>query len=176
MDSAPHPPPPRVPRAGWTSHRNYPGQVLLLGSHQAFRETSRRLIAAADDLRDPGHVGLPFSMWIAAMRSHERYEERKLYPYLESRYRVQLDELRTGHSDLHAAESDVRAALEGEGGPALVGALRAHDRVLDVHLRLEEDAVIPILLEMERDEFAHYVSSPIDTLLRGPRVEERRPA
>jgi len=47
------------------------------------------------------------SQSIRRERSHEGYEERKLYPYLEYRWGVSLDEARTGHVELHARADDV---------------------------------------------------------------------
>lgn len=162
MAHAPHPPP-RIPRAQWSSHRNWPGQVLLLGSHENFRRISRQLIDAAEGDVDPGEIGLYFGMWISAMRSHEGYEEHKLYPYLERKHGASLQHLRDGHEALHEAERAVRDALQGEGD--LRRALEAHDAILVEHLEAEENAVIPPLLDMEPREFARYVSQPIERLL-----------
>ena len=139
--------------------------MLLLGSHAGFRRISQNLIAAATDTEDRGAIGLYFGMWISAMRSHERYEEHKLYPYLERFHGAELQVLRDGHEELHAAEVAVRSALQGDGD--LREALVAHDDVLDRHLELEEDRVIPLLLEMDSAEFARYASQPIETLLTG---------
>ena len=159
---------PLLPRSEWSSHRNYPGQVLLFNAHQGFRRQSRDLIDAAESDGDHGRVGLHFTAWMGRMHSHERYEERKLYPYLERRHGLDPAPLQEGHEALHAAQARVREAVLGNDRRALVAALREHDRVLDEHLRLEEDMVIPRLLEMERAEFARYIDSSIDELLAEP--------
>lgn len=183
--TTPHPPP-RIPRSQWSSHRNYPDQLLLLGSHRNFRSISQRLIEAADEGVDARRIAWVFERWLMGMHSHEGYEERKLYPYLEARHGAALAHLREGHAQLRAAQVRVWAALgrslglevEGEGvvepeetveGETLAAALRVHDGILDAHLEAEEDAVIPLLLEMEGAEFERYVEQPIDALLSVPR-------
>ena len=45
-------------------------------------------------------------------------------------------------------------------------ALRAPDYALDAHLEVEEDAVISLLLALERKEPVRYYESPIPLLLR----------
>ena len=123
-----------------------------------------------------------FERWIAAMRSHEAYEEGKLCPYLEHRWGVALDEARAGHEELHLRADAVVAAFEsgaqpgesaddddGDGGGVVLRALRTHDFALGAHLDVEEDAVIPLLLALEPAEFVRYYHSPISLLV--PRRE-----
>lgn len=155
--------PPRIPRDEWVDHPSYPGQVLLLRSHQSFLATSRALLDAARTGDDSGRVGLYFGMWISAMRSHEAYEERKLYPYLAHFHGLETAPLCEGHQALHRAESEVRRALGGETD--LHAALLEHDRILRAHLEMEENAVVPLLLEMPGDEFSRVISQPIERLL-----------
>ena len=172
---------PTIPREEWAAHPRFRTQALLLGSHANFRRVSRYLIdkAAREEL-----VGLHalFERWIAAMRSHEAYEEGKLYPYLEHRWGVSLDEARAGHEELHLRADAVVAAFEsgarpgesadddgGDGGGFVLRALRAHDYALGAHLDVEEDAVIPLLLALEPAEFVRYYDSPISLLV--PRRE-----
>lgn len=119
-----------------------------------------------------------FDRWVAAMRSHEAYEEGKLYPYLEHRWGVSLDEARAGHEELHLRADAVEAAFEsgarpaesavdgGDAGGVVLRALRAHDYALDAHLEVEEDAVIPLLLALEPEEFVRYYDSPISLLIQ----------
>jgi hypothetical protein len=66
-----------LPRSQWTEHPNWPSQVLLLRSHQAFRETSRVLCRRARDGGDSAAIGWIFNAWKSGMHSHERYEEYK---------------------------------------------------------------------------------------------------
>lgn len=44
-------------------------------------------------------------------------------------------------------------------------ALRAHDRTLGAHLDVEEDAVVPLLLALDPEEFDRYYHSPISMLI-----------
>jgi hypothetical protein len=168
---------PQIPREEWAAHPRFRSQALLLGSHANFRRVSRYLI---DSASREAFVGLHslFDRWIAAMRSHEAYEERKLYPYLEYRWGVSLDEARVGHEALHARADDVVEAFrslarpaganvtdEVDEGNAVLAALEAHDRTLDAHLRVEEEAVIPLLLALSAEEFARYYRSPLSMLI-----------
>lgn len=168
---------PNIPREDWTAHPRFRTQALLLGSHANFRRVSRYLV---DQAAREEFVGLHslFDRWIAAMRSHEAYEERKLYPYLEYRWRVSLDEARTGHSELHARADEVAEAFRSLARPAdpadstksftdnpVLRALQAHDRTLDDHLNVEEEAVVPLLLALDPEEFNRYYRSPLSMLI-----------
>lgn len=145
---------PDIPRSEWPRHRNFSRQVLLLGSHANFRSVSRRLIRHIAEGGDREHAHAVFSMWKRAMRGHEAYEERKLYPFLESRWGVDFTAAEEGHEALHVADALVRQAFES--GKGLAEALRVHDEVLVAHLALEEEMVIPLLLELAPDEFDRY--------------------
>jgi hypothetical protein len=112
------------------------------------------------------------------MRRHEAYEEHKLYPFLQRRWDVSFKAAEEGHHALHERHAAVieafarRRVSSGEGArderehPQLLQALRAHDRVLCEHLALEEDLVMPMLLELSPEEFDRYCNSSIATLLR----------
>ena len=43
------------------------------------------------------HAHWIFRQWMYAMGNHERYEEGKLYPYLEARWGLSCESLREGH-------------------------------------------------------------------------------
>ncbi len=160
--------PPDIPRSAWREHPNYPSQVLLLGSHDNFRSASSALIAAAQKNADPASLLQYYRRWISGMRSHETYEERKLYPFLERRWGVSMRESQEGHQALHDAHdrvlfafSNLRSSAPGDAGARtlLVLALKRHDEVLCEHLRVEEDAVIPLLLGLSPQEFDSYYRS-----------------
>lgn len=170
-------PVPRIPREEWTSHPRFRSQALLLGSHSNFRRVSRYLVDKASSEEFVGLHSL-FDRWIAAMRSHEAYEERKLYPYLEYRWAVSLNEARAGHDELHSRADEVVEAFRSLALPAevteaaelsslnlVLTALEAHDRTLDAHLQVEEDAVVPLLLALSPEEFDRYYRSPLSMLL-----------
>ena len=146
---------PQVPRKQWTTHPNFPAHVLLLGSHGNFRRVSRVLVEEAKRGTDPRPLETLYRRWIGGMRSHEAYEEYKLYPYLEKRWGVSFDEASAGHARLHELHGAVLAGFETADEPpeALHLALKAHDAALVEHLRLEEDIVIPLLLSLEPREF-----------------------
>ena len=95
------------------------------------------------------------------MRSHEAYEERKLYPFLSERWSVDFGPARAGHTLLHARYDAVVARFRETSSDeskrlALIEALAAHDEVLREHLDLEEELVIPLLLGLTPDEFDDY--------------------
>jgi hemerythrin-like domain-containing protein len=100
------------------------------------------------------------------MGGHEGYEEGKLYPYLARRYATTLSELVGDHHALHALRDQVTEALERGTDREALAALCRYDDLLCEHLEREEDRVIPMLLELEPDEFTHYAHSRIDALLR----------
>ena len=150
---------PRIPRAEWPAHANFPEHVLLLGSHTNFRRISRHLVDQAAQKADLFQISSLFRRWISAMRSHESYEEYKLYPYLADRWSQPFDDAKDGHALLHERHDEVLAAFHAAddvADEAVHRALEAHDQVLVDHLRLEEDMVIPLLLELSREEFRRY--------------------
>ncbi len=149
---------PVIPRDQWTSHPNYPSQVLLLGSHENFRRVSLYLINQVRQLApgdDIGPLQNLFVRWRMAMKSHEGYEEGKLYPFLEMRWQTTLDPLAKQHEQLGELARIVMDRWTGDRD-ALVEALEAHDLALRKHLGDEEEQVIPLLLELTRAEFAIY--------------------
>ena len=148
-------------RSSWESHENYPQHVLLLGSHRSFRDLSSRLVQRALDGAVPS-VLLPTSWWKAGMRSHEGYEEHKLYPYLQHRWGLDCTHLSEGHEALAACDADVRNAT----GAAFAAALENHHAVLNEHLDDEEELVLPALLALTRSEFLDYCDNPLSWLLR----------
>ena len=145
---------PHIPREEWERHPNYPSQVLLLGSHRNFRQISAALVDAARTGEPPGEMFFLYARWIAAMRGHEAYEERKLYPYLSARWGVSFEASEAGHAELHDAHELVLAAFDS--GIALAEALEKHDAVLREHLDVEEQQVIPLLLALSAREFNDY--------------------
>lgn len=162
-----------LPREEWSAHPHYPSQVLLMGSHQNFLRINAYLIDEAAVIDEPARLENLYRRWISAMRSHEGYEEHKLYPYLERRWSTSMEAAEAGHAALHGAHERVLAAFartrvtdESEDPrPALVEALQEHETILREHLDLEEELVIPLLLELSPREFQRLCALPIDTLL-----------
>lgn len=145
---------PAIEREQWANHGNYPHQILLLGSHANFRRISSLLIERARLASDMLGIESLYRRWKSAMHGHEAYEENKLYPYLAKRWGVSFDDAEAGHEALRIRDIDVRAAfLHPSSSTALADALLEHHEVLIKHLRYEEDLVIPLLLELSREEF-----------------------
>jgi len=46
---------------------------------------------------------------------------------------------------------------------------QAHDRTLDAHLDVEEEAVVPLLLALDPEEFDRYYRSPLSMLIPADR-------
>lgn len=165
----------QIGRDQWSDHPHFPRQTLLLGSHESFRRVSDRVRELAREPAAAGAAMQLFHRWMAAMRGHEGYEEGKLYPYLERRYREPMAPLSAGHDALHAQQRVVMQAfydleLDGDvaeptGQAALDEALTDYDAILREHLELEEDWVIPMLLCLEPREFDSYCGGSIATLL-----------
>ena len=163
---------PTIPRSGWKHHPNYPSQLLLLGSHENFRDYSAGLVT---ELSDPGPgarslvtIERQFFAWQSAMQSHERYEELKLYPYLVHRYGVDLSPLEAGHEELDRGRVRMRAAFDEGERQLVAGAMTSFDRDLRRHLDLEEECVIPLLLELTAEEFFQLTHRSISQLLNTP--------
>jgi hypothetical protein len=151
-----------VPREVWALHPRFPSQALLLGSHESFRRISRSLLTAslALDARQDR-----FDQWQWAMRSHEHYEEHKLYPFLGQRFGVETAALEAGHRTLHAIASELCVASDERDDASWATSMARYDVVLHEHLRDEEDLVIPCLLALEPREFSAYYYGSVAKLL-----------
>ena len=148
-------------RTNWAQHPNYPRQALLLGSHANFLRFTESLIEVSKGLSPSAQrIGVEFQRLLSAMSGHEGYEESKLYPFLTRRYGLQVWPLEAGHKMLHNRSDEVLAAVAKAPSsgpiPAVRRALEAHHQVLASHLRLEEDAVIPLLLRLPPAEFDQF--------------------
>lgn len=187
---------PDIPRSEWRKHPRFAEQALLLESHAAFRGRSAWIIERLRNLAPRGasdarrrvrwveRMRVDFSYWRRSLGAHERYEERKLYPYLHARYGLDLDPLKRGHQELdeHAGrvEQAFAAARADDGRERsllsllplseLIQAVESHRDVLFGHLELEEDRVIPCLLDMPADEYRRFLETPIDKLLADARL------
>lgn len=165
---------PLLAREDWAAHPRFPQQTLLLDSHAYFRNRAVWILDRVVAIEPAGAAVLSrrqrwcrrmagdFASWMRGMRGHERYEERKLYPFLARRYGHSFAEMEAAHRGLHEREQvviDAFAALVA-GAPdeaarhgALLAALRAYESALHVHLAAEEDLIIPMLLALEPSEF-----------------------
>jgi hemerythrin-like domain-containing protein len=117
-------------------------------------------------LRLVGRLAGEFENWQWSMGCHERYEEGKLYPFLQERFGADCGPLAEHHRQLHeladrcletlrALPEDLNASTWDAAREALSGYLSA----LSSHLRAEEELVIPRLLDLSPAEFACYSHS-----------------
>ena len=165
-------------RSAWLEHPNYQTQALLLESHDSFvamaasLEERCRRIGGGEGLterqvkRFAGRLADQFRNWQWAMACHERYEENKLYPFLEERFGVDCAVLADEHEALHqradacirTLEKAAAACQAGEGFPELqvLSVLRDYRLALCAHLDREEQLVIPLLLSMSPADFSSY--------------------
>ena len=123
------------------------------------------------------------------MRSHENYEETKLYPFLVRRFGVSLKYLSSEHDEMHTKSNLVvkymneyialettSAAFEivVEKGARLLDAMNNYDKLLKVHLMEEEDIVIPLLMEMDVVEFDEFVDNSLSYLIKKLDKEDKK--
>jgi hypothetical protein len=100
------------------------------------------------------------------MKSHEGYEEGKLYPYLSAKYGVSMAILELHHKSLGLAEERVHAADNQADALKFAHALKRHDEILVPHLAQEEEMVIPLLLALDPKTFERYRNGHTASLLR----------
>jgi hypothetical protein len=146
---------PDIPRESWQVHENYAVRSGLLRSHDSFREISDYLVdkSRGADALSIGNLIFLFLRWKQAMKNHEAYEERKLYPYLSGKFGISFADMESQHDSLGELERRIIAAW-GEGDRDTTASLFAkHDRVLKTHLIAEEDRVIPLILSLNVDEY-----------------------
>lgn len=155
-------------RDAWATHPRFPAQTLLLGSHDNFRRMNASLLQRATGGMPGASIGRIFAAWKAAMRSHEGYEEYKLYPYLTHVWGLSFEACEAGHRALGHWDVEVRAAAAAPGPatPELCDALAMHQEVLLHHLEEEERLVIPALLSLSPEAFEAYTTGDIRELLR----------
>ena len=155
-----------IARERWAEHPRFASQALLLGSHENFRRISRMLADVdGEDSLEARQRLFDRRQW--SMRSHEHYEEGKLYPFLRKRFGVKTGQLEAGHERLHAIEIELRATAAERDEPTWARVMQNYDRVLDAHLRDEEELVIPCLLALEPSEFrAYYDGSAAQAVVR----------
>ena len=171
---------PALAREDWAAHPRFPAQTLLLEAHESFRKRAMWIRERVEAIAPPGpsrpseaavlnrrqrwrlRMADDFAWWMKGMRGHERYEERKLYPFLARRYGYSFAALEHAHRVLHEKEqavTDAFAALApGAAGEArqhatLMAALCAYEDALRAHLATEEELIIPMLLALEPSEF-----------------------
>lgn len=188
-------PAPLLAREDWPAHPRFPQQTLLLDSHEAFRKRAVWILDRVVAIEPTGAEGAAplhrrrrwcrrmaddFALWMRGMRGHERYEERRLYPFLARRYGYSFAALEAAHRALHERERVVLEAFaalvagapdEGVRHGELVTALRAYEDALHVHLAAEEDLIIPMLLALDPSEFTAFRSGAAEPPVLTPAAE-----
>ena len=167
-------------RESWVQHPRFPEQALLLESHDGFlaalEQFQERLESVAKGTglktrqvkRFANRLESEFRDFQWTMNCHERYEENKLYPYLDQRFGSNCKQLGEQHTDLHELGEQCEQALEkaargfDETGSLDLEAAQAIVRDfavrLEGHLENEERLIIPLLLSMTPEEFRSYSS------------------
>ena len=153
-----------LPRHDWADHPHYPQQLLLVRSHEHFRHISATLLDHAERGGDIAGILAVFERWKAGMRSHEHYEEHKLYPYLAHRFDLNPTSMEEGHAELAEEDQRIRAA-QNKPSDVFAALLRRHHEVLLEHLDHEESRVIPALLALSPSEFDDYCNRSLGWLL-----------
>lgn len=182
---------PVIPRSEWTDHPRFAEHTALLESHDSFRGRSVWIIDRLRDLAPRGssdarrrtrwvkRMRVDFRWWRASMGAHERYEERKLYPYLTHRFGlsfepltrdhralyVQADRVERAFAEAHADDGRARSLLSLLPLSQLIHELETHRTLLHRHLEREEDIVIPLLLSLSRDEYDRFRQTSLEQLL-----------
>ena len=104
----------RRERAEWKQHERFKTQTLLLRSHRSFRCTSQDIITAVHNdclTVSAGSTGTlraaanRFQGWIGGMGGHAGYEEGKLFPFLEQRFKFRLSLLHNQHMEIDRVEN-----------------------------------------------------------------------
>jgi hypothetical protein len=150
---------PDIPRKSWKNHDNYALRSGLLRSHDSFREISDYLVdkSRGADALSIGNLIFLFLRWKQAMKNHEAYEERKLYPYLSGKFGISFSDMENQHDKLGVLERRVIAAWGGgdhdRDRDTTASLFAEHDQVLKDHLIAEEDRVIPLILSLTTDEY-----------------------
>ncbi|KAJ3065342.1 hypothetical protein HDU98_011286 [Podochytrium sp. JEL0797] len=183
----------QIPRDQWASHPNYGVNTLLVKGHASFRKTSQEVLEGIRSLNNasfqtaggqsPRVLLDRFREWHGYMSGHENYEEAKLYPFLCRRWQVDPSYLSNEHGELHEKRDTVLHAfnryLNFDGNNKQYGsesvikaaanleqAMAEYDTLLRIHLAEEEEFVIPMLLELSREEFEEYYDTRAPELFR----------
>ncbi|KAI9342641.1 hypothetical protein BDR26DRAFT_894633 [Obelidium mucronatum] len=190
----------QIPRELWASHKNYTNNILLIQGHKRFRKASADILEGIRSLDhdsfktqsgdSPRSLLSHFRSWHTSMGSHEAYEESKLYPFLCRRWDVDTRYLKQEHQEMHEKRDLVLAAfhryLNFENSPQQYGsdsliaagtllesAMADYDSFLRLHLAEEEEFVVPMLLELSREEFQEYYDTRATELFRKMDVRDK---
>ncbi|KAJ3244785.1 hypothetical protein HDU78_010472 [Chytriomyces hyalinus] len=162
-------------------------------SHDTFRNHSKTVLNGIRNLNhaafqtasgaSPKVLRDQFLKWHNNMGNHERYEESKLYPFLARRWAIDTLYLTKEHGEMHQKRDQVLALfskyLNFENNPSQHGkptvtaaakelelAMEDYDTYVRIHLQEEEEFVVPMVLELEPEEYVEFGELGLTELLR----------
>lgn len=164
-------------RTPWLSHPRFESQALIVASHDDFLRAGEAFSARLATLQRGDGLSLRarkrqvdklpegFSAWRWSMGCHERFEEERLYPQLLRRLGVSCQHLADEHESLAASarlceESLSAIAIDAHESFAVAGEqLRRYREALAQHLRVEEELIVPRLLELSETDFVGFMGT-----------------
>ncbi|KAJ3237366.1 hypothetical protein HDU81_009588 [Chytriomyces hyalinus] len=162
-------------------------------SHDAFRNHSKTVLKGIRNLNhatfqtasgaSPKVLRDQFLKWHNNMGNHERYEESKLYPFLARRWSIDTLYLTKEHGEMHQKRDRVLALfskylnfennISQHGKPTVTAAAKElelamedYDTYVCIHLQEEEEFVVPMVLELEPEEYVEFGELGLTELLR----------
>lgn len=162
--------------AEWTEHPSFAERAVLIESHRYLMRLGAWLIEQLDKVasevsgtarrrRMLSKIGDSFADLLWGLASHARYEEQRLFPFLEACHlSLSFERFERAHRELEALGADVQrcfAAARLAGTEGAVEALRSQTRdslarfrvQLGEHFHSEEQRVIPLVLALSAEDF-----------------------
>ena len=169
----------QIKRKDWTKHKAFDSQTLLIRGHRNFRQSSKRCVELIvsvlksnknnkKSLQSIRTVQNIYYSLMSSLHSHSRYEENKLFKYLEKKYNVDLSLLLEDHQLIETMEETCKSSLnhiissKSASKELVLKALRhfiKFDNNFVRHLGEEESIVIPMLLELTYKEYVKYYNA-----------------
>jgi hypothetical protein len=172
VDSGDH----RLPRE-WTEHPAFGQRAVLIESHRYLSRLGAWLIEQLDKVgsevtglarqrRILGKIGRSFADLLWGLSSHSRYEEQRLFPFLEACHlSLSFERFDEAHRQLEEVAATVQrcfAAVTQARSEGAVEAMRSQTRdalagfcaLLNEHFIAEEQRVIPLVLELSDEDFS----------------------
>eukprot|EP01084_Bolivina_argentea_P274100 467094_1 len=169
----------QIDRKDWTKHESFTTQTLLIRSHRNFRSSSQRCVQfifealksnknTKKQLQSIKTARNMYYSLMSSLQSHSRYEENKLFKYLEIKYNVNLSLLLEDHNTIHQLEEKCKSTLNdiiycGQITKELLLkcliCFLEFDDVFTRHLGEEESIVIPMLMELTYKEYVIYYNA-----------------
>ena len=169
----------QIERKDWNKHKAFDTQTLLIRGHRNFRQSSQRCVKLISDVLKSNKnnkktlqlIRMAQNIYYSlmnALHSHSRYEENKLFKYLERKYNVDLELLLEDHDLIDRMEEICKSSLNDiitAGSTTKESVLKAlkyfikFDDNFTRHLGEEESIVIPMLLELTYKQYVQYYNA-----------------